>query len=63
MVLPAWLKDEGDSVLLSVKVQPRASRNTVDAAPGDELRIRLTAAPVDNAANEALLKFLAGKLE
>ena len=30
---------------------------------GDALRVRLTAAPVDGAANEALVRFLADRLE
>jgi uncharacterized protein (TIGR00251 family) len=43
-------------------VQPRASRDELAGLHGAELRIRLTAPPVDGAANEALILFLAGKL-
>ena len=42
-----------------MKLQPRASRNEIGEAMGDELRIRVTAPPVDAAANEALLRLLA----
>jgi len=47
---------------ISVRVQPRAARNEVAGMYGGAIRIRLTAPPVDNAANEALVKFLAGRL-
>jgi uncharacterized protein (TIGR00251 family) len=46
-------------VRFSVRVQPRASRNEVAGVHGDALKVRLTAPPVDGAANDELLKFLA----
>jgi uncharacterized protein (TIGR00251 family) len=48
--------------LLSVKLQPRASTNEIGAPLGDELKIKVTAPPVDAAANQALVEFLAEKL-
>ncbi len=45
-----------------MRVQPRASRTEVAGRHGSELRIRLTAPPVDGAANEALIRFLAEAL-
>ena len=42
-----------------MRIQPRASRNEIGAVIGDELKIKVTSPPVDNAANEALVKFLA----
>lgn len=59
MPSPAFIKPEPDGVLLSVKVQPRASRNDIDPPRDDELKIRVTAPPVDSAANEAVVKLLA----
>jgi uncharacterized protein (TIGR00251 family) len=44
---------------LRVKVTPRASKNEVAGPSGDELKVRLTAPPVDNTANQMLVKFLA----
>ena len=50
-------------VRLRLRVQPRASRDEVAGVAGDAIRVRLTAPPVDGAANEALLRFLAGRLD
>ena len=49
-------------VTLSVYVQPRASHTAIAGRHGDDLKIRLAAAPVDNAANEALVEFIAQQL-
>jgi uncharacterized protein (TIGR00251 family) len=50
-------------VRLRLRVLPRASRDEVAGVAGDAVRVRLTAPPVDGAANEALLRFLAGRLD
>lgn len=50
---------DGDALLLRVKAQPRASRDEVVGVHGDCWRIRITAPPVDGAANAHLIKFLA----
>lgn len=63
MSLPPYLKEQNDVVLLHVKVQPRASRNGIGEVLGSELKIKIAAPPVDSAANEALVKFLAELLE
>jgi uncharacterized protein (TIGR00251 family) len=62
MTMPGFLRVQADGVLLSVKLQPRASANEIGDALGNELRIKVTAPPVDAAANEALVKFLARHL-
>lgn len=49
----------GDGVTITVRIQPRASRNDVSRMEDGSLKIRLTAPPVEGAANEALVKFLA----
>lgn len=43
---------------LRLQIQPRASRTEVVGLHGDRLRIRLSAPPVDDAANEELVRFL-----
>ena len=48
---------------LSVRVQPRASRNEVAGLVGERLKIRLTAPPVEGEANDACLAFLAKLLD
>ena len=49
-------------VRVSVHVQPRASRTEIAGAHGSALKVRLHAPPIDGAANEALVDFLAGEL-
>ena len=58
-----FLRETSGGTLLLVKLQPRASKNEICAPLGDELKIKVTAPPVDAAANEALVKFLAEKLD
>lgn len=58
-----FLREDGEAVWLAVKVQPRASANEVAGMQGGELRIRLRAPPVDDAANDELVRFLAGLLD
>jgi uncharacterized protein (TIGR00251 family) len=47
---------------LKVYVQPRASHTTIVGLRDKCLHIRLTSPPVDNAANEALVRLLAARL-
>lgn len=49
-------------MFLSIKVQPRASRNEIGGLHGNELKIAVTAPPVDSAANEAVVELLAETL-
>jgi uncharacterized protein (TIGR00251 family) len=53
----------GDGVRFTVRVQPRASRNEVAGSYGDGIKIRLTAPPVEGAANAALIAFLSRALD
>ncbi len=62
MALPTFLRAAAGSVQLAVKAQPRASRTQIVGPLGNELKIKVAAAPVDDAANEALLEFLTEKL-
>ncbi|MGA9453310.1 MAG: DUF167 domain-containing protein [Verrucomicrobiia bacterium] len=63
MPVPNFLRAQSDGTLLSVKLQPRASANEIGEPLGDELRIKVTAPPVDAAANMALIELLAEKLD
>ena len=48
--LPAFITAQPDGVLLAIKLQPRASRNEIGEPLGNELRVKVTAPPVDSAA-------------
>ena len=62
MSLPGFLSVHDNAVLLSIKVQPRARKNELAGTLGSELKVRVTAPPVDSAANEAVVEFLAQTL-
>ena len=51
-----------ESATVTVHVLPRASREEVAGLYGDAVRVRLTAPPLENRANEALVRFLAASL-
>ncbi len=61
--MASFLQIHDGGVCLSVRVQPRASCNEIGEAIGNELKIKVTAPPVDSAANEALLQLLKQKLD
>src|SRR5258708_37738429 len=63
VTVPSFIRIQSDGVLLSIKLQPRASANEIAEPLGEELRVKVTAAPVDSAANEALVRLLAEKLD
>jgi hypothetical protein len=47
---------------IHVRVIPRARRTEISGRRGDAILVRLAAPPVDGAANDALIAFLAGRL-
>ena len=63
MSTPDFLRVQPDGVLLAIKLQPRASANEIGEPLGAELRVKVTAPPVDAAANEALVRLLAKRLD
>ena len=54
--------ERAGTVRFAVRVQPRASRSEIVGEYGGALRVRLSAPPVDGAANEALVELLADVL-
>ena len=58
-----FLKAGPDGVCLSLKVQPRSSKSEIGEVANGELKIKVTAPPVDAAANEAVLRLLAECLD
>jgi uncharacterized protein len=52
------LRDADGGITVRVRVQPRASRDALSGEREGALVVRLTAPPVEGAANEALARFL-----
>jgi uncharacterized protein len=57
------ITEKNGTVSFAVRVQPRASRDEIAGEYQDGLKIRLTAPPLDDRANEALRKLLASRLK
>ena len=56
------IQQNDTSVLLQVRVQPRANVTRVDGVQGGRLRLRVTAPPLEGAANAACVALLAKAL-
>jgi hypothetical protein len=54
-----WLTADSAGVTLTVRVVPRSSRNQIVGMENGALKIKLTAPPVEGAANAALIEFIA----
>ena len=52
-----------DGILLDVRVIPRARKSVIAGTRGGAVLVRLSAPPVDGAANEALIALLAAVLD
>ncbi|HEX9078825.1 MAG TPA: DUF167 domain-containing protein [Desulfuromonadaceae bacterium] len=50
----------GDGIVLTLHIQPRASKNEVCGIQDNALKVRLTSPPVEGAANKLCREFLAG---
>jgi uncharacterized protein (TIGR00251 family) len=56
------IHEHPQGIIFKVFVQPRSSKNMIVGLHDDALKIKLTAPPVDNAANKMCIKFLAKRL-
>ena len=54
-----WYRWQGDDLILSLLVQPRARHDEFVSVHGDHFKMRITAPPLEGKANEHLLRFLA----
>ena len=53
------VRQEGEALWLDLFIQPKASRDQIQGIHGDELKVAITAPPVDGQANSHLIKYLA----
>ena len=60
--LPPWCEVRGNDLLLRLRVQPRASREGFDGTFGNRLRLKVSAPPVDDAANARVIELLSALL-
>ena len=57
-----WLRRDGDDVLVTIRVQPRASSAGIAGEHGGALKVRLSSPPLDDAANRELIAFVAKRV-
>ncbi|TCV96905.1 DUF167 family protein YggU [Biostraticola tofi] len=50
---------QADGLVLKLYIQPKASRDQIVGIHGDEVKVAITAPPVDGQANSHLTRFLA----
>jgi uncharacterized protein (TIGR00251 family) len=50
---------DGDDLVLKLYIQPKASRDQIVGQHGEEIKIAITAPPIDGKANGYLAKYLA----
>jgi len=55
--------EQSDSISFSVKVHPRAKKNAITGEIGGALKLALTAAPVEGAANRACVEYFSKSLK
>ena len=55
----SWYRNEGDDLLLFLRIQPRASKDGFGEIIEDARKLYIKAPPVDGKANAYLIKFLA----
>jgi len=53
------IRQQENPLWLDLYIQPKASRDQFQGLHGDELKLAITAPPVDGQANSHLIKFLA----
>ena len=56
-------QESGGAVTFAVRVTPGAKRDAIEGEWQGAMRVRLTAQPVDDRANEALRRLLSGRLK
>jgi len=58
-----WIRETPEGVVFKAAIQPKGAKNEIIGVKGDALKIKLTAPPVEGAANRMLVEFLARSLK
>ena len=58
-----WIQETSQGTLFKVVIQTRGAKNDIVGVQGDALKMKLTAPPVDGAANKMCIQFLAKALK
>ena len=53
-----YMKENKEGIVIKVFIQPRSSKNMIAGLYKDALKIKLTAPPVEGAANRMCINFL-----
>jgi len=53
-----WFRRDGETITLSLHVQPGAKRSEIAGLHGEALKVKLAAPPVEGRANDALLEYI-----
>jgi uncharacterized protein (TIGR00251 family) len=58
----SWLEIRGQDCVLHIRIQPRAARECIDGVRDGKLLVRVSAPPIEGAANERLIRVLSHAL-
>ncbi|MBO7672805.1 YggU family protein [bacterium] len=56
------IKEKKDGFIVNIKISPNSSKNEI-IKNGDEIKIKLTAQPIEGKANKALIEYLSKELK
>jgi uncharacterized protein (TIGR00251 family) len=59
----ALITEVADGIVIRLHLQPRASKTEICGIQGEELKVRVTSPPVDDAANKLCIEFFAKTLK
>ncbi len=58
-----WMNETSDGLEIKIRAVPRAAKNEIQGLHDGALKVRLTSAPVDGKANQALIRHLSRTLK